>query len=331
MKSTTLNYSTCLIMLLLLVIAFFWHLSIGTRTINITDLLASFYAYDDTNFDHIIIQEARLPRALIAISVGACLSVSGALMQGVTRNPLADPGLLGMSTGGALAVVYWFSFTHASALFWLPFVAALGALCSALIVWFIASRAVMGITTSNLILAGAAFTAFSGALLSIHHMIDQVTFERLREWLVGSLLAANLETLYWCLPFMAIGLCGALFFSSSVNALSMGEEVAIGLGINIKTRQWQLLICIVLLTATAIALAGPLGFIGLVIPHVTRFFVGVDYRKVIPYSLLLGAIYLLLVDSFARWLIQPQEIATGLITLLIGAPIFIFLVKKRVR
>lgn len=326
-----LSYSGMIVMLLLLFFTFIWHLSIGTKVITITEIVQSFYAYNDSNFDHLVVQELRLPRAIIAICVGACLAVSGALMQGMTRNPLADPGLLGMMTGGALAVVYWSTFVGVESLFWLPFIAATGALFSALLVWNIAARASGGVTSLNLILSGSVFSAFSGALLSIHHLLDEETFQELRTWLVGSLLAANMETLYWCLPWIVIGLLGALALAPSVSALSMGEEVATGLGININKRKWQLLICIVMLTSVAIALAGPLGFIGLVIPHVVRFLVGADYRWIIPYSILLGAIYLLFIDSIARWIIQPQEIATGLVTILLGAPIFIWLVKVRIR
>ena len=325
------SYTGIGIMLLLLVITFIWHLSIGTKSIELSELITSFYAYDENIFNHLIIQELRLPRAIIAACVGACLAVSGALMQGITRNPLADPGLLGMMTGGALAVIYWLTFIDTQSLIWLPLIAALGALISAVIVWSIAARSSAGVTSINLILSGSAFTAFSGALLSIHHMIDEETFQQMRAWLVGSLLAGNIETLYWCLPFIILGLVGAITLSSSVTALSMGDEVATGLGIDIKKRKWQLLICIVMLTSASIALAGPLGFIGLVIPHVVRFIVGADYRWIVPYCILLGAIYLLFIDTMARWIIQPQEIITGIITTLIGAPIFIWLVKVRIR
>ena len=208
----------------LLIISFIVHLSVGTRTISLTDLLQSFFAYNEDNFNHLVIQELRLPRALIAACVGACLAVSGALMQGVTRNPLADPGLLGMMTGGALAVVYWSTFVGVESLVWLPLVAAGGAFISAIIVWNIASRASGGVTSLNLILSGSAFTAFSGALLSIHHLIDEHTFQELRTWLVGSLLASNMETLYWCLPWIVLSLIGAIIFAPSVTALSMEKK-----------------------------------------------------------------------------------------------------------
>lgn len=326
-----LSSTGIVLMLALLLLTLVWHLSVGTKTIPITDLIQSFYAFNQDNFNHLIIQELRLPRAMIAGCVGACLAVSGALMQGVTRNPLADPGLLGMLTGGALAVVYWSTFVDPQSLVWLPLIAAIGSLISAIIVWSIAARAPGGITALNLILSGSVFTAFTGALLAIHHLLDEQTFQEMRTWLVGSLLASNIEVLYWCLPWIIIGLIGAIILAPSLTALSMGEEVATGLGINIRKRKWQLLSCVVILTAAAVALAGPLGFIGLVIPHVVRFAVGADYRWIIPYSILLGAIYLLFIDIVARWIIQPQEVATGLITILIGAPLFIWLVKVRVR
>jgi len=325
------SYSGILLMLFALACVFIWHLSMGTKMIAVTELVQSFYAYSEDNFNHLIIQELRLPRALIAACVGACLAVSGALMQGVTRNPLADPGLLGMMTGGALTVVYWSTFVDAQSLVWIPLVAACGAFFSAIIVWNIAARAPGGITSLNLILSGSAFTAFSGALLAIHHLLDEHTFQEMRTWLVGSLLASNMETLYWCLPWIVIALVGAVILAPTVTALSMGEEVATGLGINIKRRKWQLLICVVILTSVSIALAGPLGFIGLVIPHVVRFWIGADYRWIIPYCILVGATYLLFIDTLARWIIQPQEIATGLISILIGAPAFVCLVKMKVR
>jgi iron complex transport system permease protein len=326
-----LSASGLFAMLALVVLTLVWHLSIGTKVISITELAQSFYAFNSDNFNHLIIQELRFPRALIAACVGSCLAVSGALMQGVTRNPLADPGLLGMMTGGALAVVYWSSIVDERLLFLMPLVAAGGALVSAMIVWYIATQAAGGINTLSLILSGSAFTAFSGALLAIHHLFDEHTFQTLRTWLVGSLTLSDIDVLYWCLPWMVIGLLMAIFLAPRVTALSMGDQVAMGLGINIIRSKWQLLMCVVMLTAVAIALAGPLGFIGLVIPHVVRFFVGADYRWIVPYCILLGAAYLLFVDSVARWIIQPQEIATGLITILIGAPLFIWLVKTRVR
>lgn len=316
--------------LLLLLIALFLHLSIGSHTYTLSEVTQALFFYDSDNFSHLVIRELRLPRALVAMLVGGSLAVSGAIMQGVTRNPLADPSVLGMMSGGSLTVVLALNYFGTIILPWVPFIAAIGAMLSAMIVWFIASRANGGVSALSLILAGSAFSAFSVALLSLLNLLHMKTFEQMRVWLVGSLTGSNVEALQWGLPWLMVGLIGALVLAPSVTALSMGDQIATGLGLNISRKRWQLLVCVVLLTAVSISLAGPLGFIGLVIPHVVRVCIGSDYRVVIPYSLLCGAIYLLLVDSFARWIIQPNEIATGIITLLIGAPMFILLVKNKV-
>ena len=316
--------------ILLVVITLCWHLSVGTKVFTLTEVANALFFYDNDNFSHLIVQELRLPRALVAATVGACLAVAGALLQGITRNPLADPSLLGMMSGGALAVVAWMGFVSEPSLAFIPIIAAIGALVSVMIVWGIASRVPGGLSPLSLILSGSAFTAFVTALLSIHHLLDEKTFEQMRQWLVGSLLGSDLTHLYWSLPWVIMALIAALLLAPSLTALSMGETVATGLGIDIKRRKWQVLLSAVVLTAVAVALAGPLGFIGLVIPHVVRLMVGADYRWIIPYSILLGAGYLLFIDTVARWLIQPQEIATGLISILLGAPLFIWLVKNRV-
>lgn len=309
----------------------FWHLSIGTQSVSFSEVFQALTAFDEDNFTHLIIRELRLPRALVAITVGASLAVSGAVMQGVTRNPLADPSLLGMMSGGALAVVIFMSSFGQGFLVWVPVVAAVGAAISAIIVWTTASRTRGGASPLSLILAGSAYTAFTVALLSLFNLFDERTFEQMRVWLVGSLVGSNIESLAWCLPWVLLGLVGAIVLSPTITAMSMGEHIATGLGINVNKRRWQLLVCVVVLTAASVALAGPLGFIGLVIPHVVRILVGSDYRVIIPCSIVVGAGYLLIVDSLARYLIQPQEIATGLITVLLGTPLFVLLVKVKVR
>ncbi|MEH0666811.1 iron ABC transporter permease [Vibrio scophthalmi] len=330
-RSAWLSCAGLGVMAMILLVFLLWHLSLGAQPVALTEVWSALVAYDDNQFSHLVVRELRLPRAIVAASVGASLAVAGALMQGVTRNPLADPSLLGMMTGGALAVVYWMSFAPVEGIVWLPLVAAVGSLIAAAVVWTIAARTPSGVTPLSLTLTGSAFSAFTAALLSIHHLIDQKTFETLRGWLVGSLLGSQLETYWWCLPWILFGLVAAILLAPAVTAMSMGDQVATGLGIDIQKRKWQLLLCVVSLTAASVALAGPLGFVGLVIPHVVKLLVGSDYRWVVPYSLLLGGAYLLFVDSLARWLIAPQEVATGLMTILLGAPLFVWLVKTRIR
>lgn len=317
--------------LLLLAVCFVWHIAVGAKSLELGTVVQALFAYDDAEFSHMIVRELRMPRAFIALSVGASLSVAGALMQGVTRNPLADPGLLGLMSGAALAAVLAVTFIGAHSMAWLPLIAAIGALCSALLVWLVASAAPGGASPLSLTLSGAAISGFIGAIISILHLLNQDTFESLRGWLVGSLSGRDMQELYWSLPWLIVGLVAACILAPSVTALAMGDESAAGLGINVIRRKAQLLICVVVLTAASVALAGPLGFIGLVIPHVVRMFIGADYRWIVPYSAIFGAAYLLGVDVIARLAMRPQEIATGLLTAILGAPILIYLVRSRIK
>ncbi|MFQ3282590.1 MAG: iron complex transport system permease protein [Reinekea sp.] len=186
-----------------------------------------------------------------------------------------------------------------------------------------------GATPLTLTLAGAAITAFLGALISIAHLMDQESFEQLRVWLVGSLAGGRLDVLKVTAPIIIASLMLALALSRKVTVLAMGDDVARGLGVQTGWLKVQVLICVVMLTASTVALAGPLGFVGLVIPHAVRLFVGSDYRWIVPYSALVGASYLLGVDIIARIALRPQEIATGILTAMVGAPLFIHLVRKK--
>lgn len=331
MSFTVRTPSMFLVMLVAAVFGFIWHVSVGAKSLPFSDVVNAFLRYDPAEFSHIIVREIRLPRAQIAVLVGASLSVAGALMQGVTRNPLADPGLLGLLSGASLALVASVTLFGSELLAWMPLVAATGALIAAVLVWLIASKAPGGATPLTLTLAGATVSAFLLAIISIIHLIDQETFASLRLWLVGSLAAGSKEALYWSAPWLMVGLAFAILLGPSVTALSMGDETASGLGINTARRKLQLLLCVVVLTAASVALAGPLAFIGLVVPHVARLFVGSDYRWIVPFSALLGAAYLLGVDTLARVALRPVEFSTGLLTAMLGAPLLMYLVRVRLR
>lgn len=312
-----------------ILLLFLWHIAVGAKAIPLLTVAQSFWAFDQTEFDHVVIRNLRLPRAIFAISVGASLSVAGALMQGVTRNPLAEPGLLGLLAGASFAVVAAIGFFGLAAPGWIPAVAALGALGGAVMVWTIAARVPGGATPLSLILSGAAVTAFLGALITLMQLMDEQTFESLRVWLTGTLAGRQMDVFLWCLPWFAAGLLISFAVARQVTALAMGEETAIGLGVDIARLKIIVLICVVVLTAASVAVAGPLGFVGLVIPHVARLLVGSDYRLVVPYSAGIGAAYLLLVDIAARLVLAPVEVSTGIVTALLGAPFFIWLVRTR--
>ncbi|MBQ2260955.1 MAG: iron ABC transporter permease [Loktanella sp.] len=312
-----------------ILVLFLWHIAVGAKSIPILTVAESLWHFDRTEFDHVVIRNLRLPRAIFAVTVGASLAVAGSLMQGVTRNPLAEPGLLGLLAGASFAVVAAVGFFGLATPGWIPVVAAAGALGGAVLVWTIAARVPGGATPLSLILSGAAVTAFLGALITLMQLMDEQTFESLRVWLTGTLAGRRMEVFVWCLPWFIGGLIIAIAVARQVTALAMGEETAIGLGVDIARLKIIVLICVVVLTAASVAVAGPLGFVGLVIPHVVRLLVGSDYRLIVPYSAGIGAAYLLVVDIAARLVLAPAEISTGIVTALLGAPFFVWLVRTR--
>lgn len=312
--------------LFLLVLSVILHLRIGAKPIALADIYTSFWAFDPHNFDHVILWNMRLPRMVTAVCVGAALSVAGALMQGVTRNPLADPGLLSLMSGAACGVILGAPYFEGD--IWLPVLAAAGALTAACLVTAIALLAPGGRSAIMLLLSGAAVSAFLKAIISGVNLLNEESFATFRVWLSGAITSDAAQMLPYTAPWLVAGLLVALLSAHQVTVLSMGHEAATGLGTNTAALSLRLLGCTVVLTASSVAMVGPLGFVGLVVPHATRMLVGADYRWIIPCSALLGAVFLLCVDIFARTLLAPAEIATGIVTSLLGAPVFVILVRR---
>ncbi|SEQ10472.1 iron complex transport system permease protein [Devosia sp. YR412] len=319
------------VLLGVLALFFLLHIAIGAKDLPLRQVVDAIFFPDPSVFEHRIIRDMRLPRAVMAIAVGSALAVAGALMQGVTRNPLAEPGLLGLMAGASFAVVIVSNTAGLAHLAVIPLVAALGALGAAVLVFGIARFAPGGATPLTLTLSGAAVSAFLGTCVSIGHLLNEEGFDDLRVWLTGTLAGRDIAVLYFAAPWLIGSLIVSLGLARQVTALAMGDEVAKGLGVETGRLKLVTLALVVMLTACSVALAGPMGFIGLVIPHAVRLFVGSDYRWIVPYSALLGAAYLLGVDIFARIVIRPQELSTGIITAMIGAPLFIYLVRQRSR
>lgn len=318
-------------LLALLVGAFLLHVAVGAKPLPIQTVIDALTHFDEKIFDHVIIRNLRLPRAVIAIVVGSSLALAGALMQGVTRNPLADPALLGLTSGAAFAVVIGTALFGLTSMAIIPWVAMAGVLGAAALVYVIARLVPGGATPLSLTLAGAAISAFLGAIISVTHLLNEDTFDNLRVWLTGGLAGRDITLLWYVGPWMTIGLVAGVVLASRVTVLAMGDEVAQALGVRTGLLKVQLLAVVVVLTACSVALAGPLGFIGLVIPHVVRLYVGSDYRWIVPYAALTGAVYLVSVDIVARVAIPPREISTGIITAMLGAPLFVHLVRQRTR
>ncbi|HEV7949437.1 MAG TPA: iron chelate uptake ABC transporter family permease subunit, partial [Glaciihabitans sp.] len=263
-------------------------LAIGTRDIALGTVFNALLNADATNADHTVIRNLRVPRTVVGLAAGLALGVAGALMQGITRNPLADPGLLGVNAGASLFVVSgiaWFGVTSALGYIWFAFA---GAAIAAVIVYTIGSLGREGATPVKLALAGTALTAAFTSLITIILLSDGTAFERYRFWAAGSLVARDLDSALLLMPFIAVGVVLAIAAGRMLNALALGDDLAKGLGQNLVTARIICAVAVVLLCGSATAVAGPIVFVGLVVPHLVRWFTGPDYRWILLYSALLG-------------------------------------------
>ncbi|MEO0707269.1 MAG: iron ABC transporter permease [Cyanobacteria bacterium J06649_5] len=285
----------------------------------------------DSSTEHLIIRTVRVPRSLTALLVGAAVAVAGAIMQGLTRNPLADPGILGINAGAAFAVVLSVFWLKAASLSVYAGFALLGAAISAVAVYALGSLSRGGLTPLNLTIAGAALTALVSSLTTGILILSQRTLEEIRFWLAGSVAGRDISLVVQVVPYLVVGLVLGLLLSKQLTTLSLGETVAQGLGQNTLWVKGLAAVSVVLLAGGSVAIAGPIGFVGLIVPHIVRFWTGADYRWILPYSALVGAILLLLADIFARLIIQPQELPVGIVMPILGAPFFIYLVRSQVR
>lgn len=285
-----------------------------------------------TNFngsnEHIVIQSVRLPRAFIAASVGASLAISGVLMQTLTKNPLASPDIFGVNAGAGAAVVIavtMFSMGNLQSFTWVSFT---GAAIAAISVYAVGSIGREGLTPMKLTLAGAAITAMFASLTQGVLVLNEAALEQVLFWLAGSVSGRKLENLTAVLPYLAFGWIASVLIAAKMNVLSMGEDVAKGLGLNTAFIKISVGVIVILLSGGAVAVAGPIGFIGIVVPHLTRSLVGNDHRWVIPFSGILGGVLLVAADIASRYILMPQEVPVGVMTAMIGTPFFIYIARK---
>ena len=301
---------------------------IGNYAVTIDDVIAAVSGPPETDLDRIV-RHIRIPRTVAGILAGAALGIAGAVMQGITRNPLAGPGILGINSGAALAVVIAMTFlgvTTAAGYVWFAFA---GAAVAAVFVYALGSLGLGGATPVKLALAGAAFTAFVGAITSAITLLDATTLEDFRFWVVGSLTRADGTSLTAVAPFIAAGICAAVVTSRTLNVLALGDEMARSLGTRLWSARLAAALGVVLLAGGATAIAGPIGFIGLVVPHIARLITGPDYRWIMAWTVVLAPTLLLLADILGRILVSPQQLQVGIVTGLAGAPVFLYLVRNR--
>lgn len=285
--------------------------------------------HDEHSYDGLVVLDLRLPRTVLGVGVGAALGLAGALMQALTRNPLADPGVLGVNAGASAAVVMamWvWGFTDLDAYVWFAFV---GAGVASVVVYALGSRGRGGATPVRLALAGTAVSAALGALISAVTLVEPNVFDQFRFWSVGSLSGTSMSVLWQVLPFLAIGALLALGLARSLNALALGDDAGRALGAHPGWTRALGALSVTLLCGAATAAVGPIGFIGLTVPHMARAVTGPDQRWVLPYSMVLGAIVLLGSDIVGRVVAPPGEVQVGIVTAFVGAPVLIALVRRR--
>jgi iron complex transport system permease protein len=303
-------------------------LAIGAKEIPLAEVWSAVFAPTGTEND-IVVRALRAPRTVLGVAVGVALGMAGALMQGHTRNPLAEPGLLGVSAGAAFLVVVGIHVFGVSSLYGYVWFAFAGAFGASVLVFLLGTVSRDGATPVTLALAGVAVSALLGAFTSALVLADSQTLDQYRFWAVGSLAGRDAEVAGQVAPFLVAGVLLALVNSPGLNLLSLGEDVARGLGVNLTATRWTGLAAITLLTGAATAACGPIAFVGLVVPHVCRALTGPDHRWLVPASGLAGAVLLLTADVVGRVVVRPGELQVGIVLALVGAPFFVLLVRRR--
>jgi iron complex transport system permease protein len=271
----------------------------------------------------------RIPRTLLAVTAGAALAVSGTVMQGVTRNPLADPGILGVNMGASLAIVVgiaFFGLTAAASYIWM---AIIGAGATAVFVYSIASIGSGGATPIKLALSGTATAAAMTSFITAVTLPRNNIAENVRSWQIGGVGGGTMESFLTVAPFLIVGFAICFVSAGKLNMLALGDELAAGLGERVAVARSVATLGAVMLCGSSTAVTGPIGFVGLVVPHACRLLVGVDYRWLIPFSAVAGAVLLVGADVLGRIIARPAELDVGIITAFIGAPFFIYIVRRQ--
>lgn len=312
----------------LLFVAILLSLAIGAKSIPTGTVLAAFTDFDSSNADHLVVRELRLPRTIVGLLVGVALGVSGAVMQAVTRNPLADPGILGVNAGASFAVVlgiFAFGVGSTLGLVWFAFA---GAACASVIVYLLGSLGGGAATPVRLALSGAALSSLLFAFTRAITLLDEATLDQFRFWAVGSLAGRDGEVVGSIVWFVVAGVVLAVGLARPLNALGLGDDTAAALGVRVGLVRGISGVAIVLLCGAAVAACGPIAFVGLVVPHAVRALVGPDQRWLMVGCALAGSLLLIGCDTIGRIVARPGEVQVGIMTAAIGGPAFVFLVRR---
>ncbi|AXI07851.1 ferrichrome ABC transporter permease [Oceanobacillus zhaokaii] len=325
--SSTLKTFINIITFTALVGAIALSVSYGATKVPLETVWQAVFRFQPEIIAHQVVQELRLPRAIAAALIGAFLAVSGAIMQGMTRNPLASPSIMGVTDGAAFALVIILAFYPAVSNLGGTFASLIGAGIAVSIIFIIGSMSSGGLTPVKLALAGVAIGALIRSISSVISLHFQLEKE-IGFWMAGGLDGANWNAVKLLTLFGIIGMLIALFISKSITVLSLGEDMATGLGQNNTLIKILGIFSVLILTGISVSIAGAVGFIGLIIPHIARFIMGKDYRWIIPSSAIFGALLLVLADLVSRLVNAPFETPVGAITSLIGVPFFLYLARN---
>jgi iron complex transport system permease protein len=300
-------------------------IAIGAKALSVGEVWHGLFEDSGTYADVVVAD--RLSRTVLGLLAGAALGLAGAVLQALTRNPLADPGLLGINAGASAAVVTAISFLGVTSLSGYVWFAFLGAAGVGAMVWFLGGS--RGATPVRLALAGTAISAALYGYLQAVMILDDAALNRMRFWTVGSLSSATNSTIVQVLPFLLAGSVLALALARPLNAVAMGDDTAKALGANLNRTRALSMLAATVLCGAATAACGPIVFVGLMVPHVVRSFTGPDLRWILPYATILSPVLLLGSDVLGRIVARPAELQVGIVTALIGGPVFIFLVRRR--
>lgn len=310
----------------ILVVGILISTSIGMADVRFTHLIESFFIAELTK-EHLIAQTIRLPRAIIACLIGASLAIAGAIMQAITRNPLASPQIFGINAGASFVVVASSIFLTGISPYSMVYFAFLGAALGGMLVYYLGSSG-EGMTPVKLALAGISIHFFLSAITEGLIIFNEDTTEGILFWLAGSVDSTSWQDVRIISPWVLLGIIGSFLLASSINVLNLGDDVASSLGQNTGWIRVLSGLLVVILAGSSVSIAGPIGFVGLIVPHITRNLVGIDYRWILPFSALFGAILLIYADIVARFISFPYESPVGIVTALVGAPFFFYLIKR---
>jgi len=319
------------ILAVLIVTAFIISMNTGFIRLSPLDVIKTLFGMG-TEKQSLILYQFRLPRIVISLLIGAGLAVSGCIMQGISRNALADPGILGINAGAGLMVMLFISFyptTAAAPVFLLPVLALIGAGATAALIYALAYKRHEGISPTRLILTGIAVAAgISAAMIVLTLRLDPNKYQFLATWMAGSIWGSNWKFVLALLPWILVLLPYVFYKARVMNVLSLGDQIASGLGTSVKGERMKLLIAAVGLAGASVAVSGGIGFVGLIGPHLARRLVGPKHQLLLPASALAGALLVIVADTLGRWVLQPSEIPTGIVVAVIGAPYFLYLLAR---